>query len=234
VPNVKFNVGNKADAEAGGSRYTGKRPPHKTIYRVKVKRLGMKINAKNDFMLNAVLEINEPDSSPKSKYNGYGFWWNGNINDAGAGYVNQFLDSISGGKKAIREAFWAGKCRTEAKPKKGEVTPVLAIGALRISQDGMDSIVFTRLARKWEGKQELGVDRWLLESQLTEDMDDDAVDDDDDAEDVDTDVEDDDDDDDDDDDGDDDDDDDDDDSDDDAEDSDDDDDGDDDDDDPGF
>jgi hypothetical protein len=170
VPTIKFGLGNKSEAEAG-AKYTGKRPPHKTIYRVRVKRLGMKINSSGDYMLNCVCEVNESSGSAKEQYNGYGFWWNGNITDKGAGYINQFLNAISGGKKAVRDAFWGGKTRVEGKPTEKQATPVQAIGPLKIDQEGLDAIVYAELGKPFKGNQELVVGRWLMTSEVPDDAD---------------------------------------------------------------
>lgn len=173
MPNVKFGVNAKKAVDAeGGVKYTGKRPPHKTIYRVIVKRLGMKINKNEDFMLNAVLEILEPEGSPKAQYNGYGFWWNGNVTEEGAGYINQMLDSISGGKRAVKQAFWEGKCRVAEAPKKGgKAAPVEAIGPMKINPGGMEAIVYAELGQVFKNNQELAVGRWLMSSEVPDDAD---------------------------------------------------------------
>jgi len=168
LPNIKFKVGADAkDAKPSQVGYVGSRPP-KGVYRVLVKRLTLTINKNGDYMLNAVLEINEPESSPKARYNKYGFWWNGNVTDEGAGYINQFLDAISNGKSAVKDAFYAGKLRTFEAPKKGHKAAVMAIGPLRIQQEGMPAIVNTRLGKPYNGETNLAVADWLLPSQLEE------------------------------------------------------------------
>ena len=165
MPNIKLKAGSKAaDAKASRVGYVGSRPP-KGLYRVIVKRLTCTINKSDDFMLNAVLEIKEPKGTPKSKYNGYGFWWNGNLTEEGAGYINQFLDSITGGKREVRTALWDGKLRTFDVPKKGHKSQVLAIGPFKINQDGMPAVVNTRLGKPYNGEQNLAVADWLLPSQ---------------------------------------------------------------------
>jgi hypothetical protein len=165
VPTIKLKAGaNAATAKAAKIGYTGSRPP-KGLYRVLVKRLSMTLNKNEDFMLNAVLEIDEPKNSPKAKYNGYGFWWNGNCTEEGAGYINQFLDSITGGKKEVKDAFWGGKIRCFDAPKKGHKAVVQAIGPLKIQQEGMKAVVNTRLGKPYNGEQNLAVADWLLPSQ---------------------------------------------------------------------
>ena len=170
MPNIKFKAGAKAaDAKAAKVGYTGPRPP-KGVYRVKVKRLTLTVNKNDDFMLNCVAEINEPKGSPKAKFNGYGVWWNGNVTDDSAGYVNQFLDSITGGKREVRTAFWEGKLRTFDAPKKGHKAQVMAIGPFKINQEGIAAVINTRLGKPYNGEQNLQVADWLLPSQVTEEQ----------------------------------------------------------------
>lgn len=168
MPLIKLQAGAKAaEAKAARVGYTGPRPP-KGVYRVMVKRLSMTINKNGDFMLNAVCEIDEPKGTPKSKFNGYGVWWNGNCTEEGAGYINQFLDSITGGKSEVKTAFWGGKIKCFDTPKKGHKAIVQAIGPFRVNQDGMKAVINTRLNKPHNGSQELGVADWLLPSQVTQ------------------------------------------------------------------
>lgn len=167
MPNIKLAAGAKAaDAKAAKVGYTGSRPP-KGVYKVLVKRLTCTVNKNGDFMLNCVAEIAEPKGSPKSKYNGYGIWWNGNLTEESAGYVNQFLDSITGGKKEVRKALWEGKMRTFDTPKKGHKAQVMAIGPFKVRQEGILAVVNTRLGKPYNGEQNLQVADWLLPSQVT-------------------------------------------------------------------
>lgn len=194
MPNIKLAVGAKAaDAKAKKIGYTGPRPP-KGVYRVKVKRITCTVNKNGDYMLNCVAEINEPKGSSKAKFNGYGIWWNGNLTEDGAGYINQFIDSITGGKREVRTALWNGKLRTFDAPKKGHKAQVMAIGPFKINQEGIAAVVNTRLGKPYNGEQNLQVADWLLPSQVSNEQaeaaegsdedDDDIVDDDDVATDV--------------------------------------------------
>jgi hypothetical protein len=79
--------------------------PKKGVYITRMKLLRLKINSNDDHMLNGLFVIDEPKSSPKSKYNGCPMWWNGNITEQGAGYINKFLDVLG----LDRKAFWSGK-----------------------------------------------------------------------------------------------------------------------------
>jgi hypothetical protein len=174
VPNVKFQTGDKSGAkkEASGI-YNGDTPP-RGLYKVLARRLGMKINRNGDPMLNCLVEIQEPGSSSKAKYNGYGFWWNGNVTDEGAGYINQFLDAISGEDVRVRKAFWNGKCRTSEMPKKGKTVAVTAIGPLKIKQEGMPAVVSAFKGKPFKGEINLRVGDWLLPAAATEMTDDDV------------------------------------------------------------
>lgn len=170
MPNIKLKAGAKAaDAKAAKVGYTGPRPP-KGVYRVNVKRLTCTVNKNDDFMLNCVAEIAEPKGSPKSKFNGYGIWWNGNLTEDGAGYINQFLDSVTSGKKEVRTALWEGKMRTFDAPKKGHKAQVMAIGPWKVPQEGAKAIVNTRLGKPYNGEQNLQVADWLLPSQASDEQ----------------------------------------------------------------
>ncbi len=166
MPNVTFpgiNANKAKNAKKDQVSYTGPKPP-KGVYRIIIKRLGLKVNKNDDMMLNCVCEINEPEGSPKAKYNGYGFWWNGNVTDEGAGYVNQFLLAASGGKKAVVDAFWDGKVKTSEKPAKGKVAFIMAIGPLKIN-GSLDAVVNTRMSKPYQGETKLEVADWLLPSE---------------------------------------------------------------------
>lgn len=168
MPNVTFPGVNAAKAKKAKKEqigYTGKRPP-KGLYKVNVKRLGIKLNKNKELMLNCVCEIAEPEGSPKAKYNGYGFWWNGNVTDEGSGYINQFLLSITGGKQAVVDAFWDGKMKVSEKPAAGKVAFVLAIGPWK-PQAATPAIVNTRLGKPYQGEVNLAVSDWLLPSQAS-------------------------------------------------------------------
>jgi hypothetical protein len=134
----------------------------------------MKINKNNDHMLNCLVEICEPGASKKANYNGYGFWWNSNITDEGAGYINQFLDAISGEDARVKKAFWNGKCRTNKPPKKGEAVTVMAIGPLKIQQEGMPCVVAAFKGKKFNDEINLKVGDWLLPSAASDIADDDV------------------------------------------------------------
>lgn len=174
MPNVKFQTGDKSGAtkEASGI-YNGDTPP-RGVYKVLVRRLGMKINRNGDPMLNALVEIKEPGSSPKAKYNGYGFWWNGNVTDDGAGYINQFLDAISGEDARVRKAFWNGKCRVNETPKKGKTVTVMAIGPMKVQQEGMPAVVSAYKGKPYKGEVHLRVGDWLLPAAASSVSDDDV------------------------------------------------------------
>lgn len=164
----KFSVGDKSAAtlakEEGAQYYNGETPP-KGIYTGKLKRLAVSgPNRSDDFMFNGFIEIDEPKKSPKSQYNGYGIRFNLNISDQGAGYVNQFLDAISGGNAKLRSAFWARGVDLDG-PKGADTGPVLKIGGLLATPDNKITVtVNTRMNEypKGSGDWSLQVGQFLL------------------------------------------------------------------------
>ena len=138
---MKFNIDGGAEAEAntggGGVGYSGPTPP-KGTYRVRLKRMELKMNKNDDPMFSILLEIAERKGSKLAKYNGYGVWHNLNVTDQGKGYVNGFLDALAGksqvAQKKMRRAFWETGIVTEGKTDLGHV---LKIGTTKVnSPDG--------------------------------------------------------------------------------------------------
>lgn len=142
--------------------------PPKGIYRLRVKRLTIRKNSKQDWMLNAVGEIAEPKDSSKAKYNAYGCWFNLNVNEKGARGINAFLDALSGGNQAVREKFWGNGIKVsedKAKPS------VLAIGPLKINPEGMYAHALLRNGTDQTGAKKLDVDRFLMRNGAPEEAD---------------------------------------------------------------
>lgn len=162
---IKFDIGASSDEAskmegAGGARYDGPMPP-KDTYRVIIKRLAMKTNKNKDPMINGVAEINEPEGSNKAKFNGYGIWFNQNVTKQGAGYVNQFLDAISGGDEAIRKGFWTKGVSVEDQQNlKNAITKIA--GKLRVNSDGMPAKLSAKNGEDQNGNPRLEVGAWLL------------------------------------------------------------------------
>lgn len=171
MPVVKFGVGSKAvDAEPEGFQpYDGPMPP-KGIYNVIVKRLRLKKNRNDDWMLNGIAEISEPGDNKKSKYNGYTTWVNQNITEQGSGYVNAMLDGLSGGNRAVRKAFWLKGAKTDNDKK----TPyILAIGPMKVDQNGMPARVSLIDGKDQNGNHKMDVGSWLpLKKKKSRDEDD--------------------------------------------------------------
>lgn len=164
---IKFDIGKSsteaANAEGGGgTRYAGPVPP-KDTYRVTIKFMVMKKNRNKDNMITGVAEINEPESSKKSKFNGYGIFFNQNVTAQGAGYVNQFLDAISGGDAALRKAFWDKGVSVDESKEIAGGHPITKIGGkLRVpEQDGLDAVLAAKEG-SYNGEDRLEVGSWLL------------------------------------------------------------------------
>lgn len=158
MPKRTFKVsGNAADAELSGNFYDGETPPPGT-YDVILKKMRLKENKNGDDMLNLLYEINEPKSSEKFEYNGYGFWENRNVTDSGAPFVNQFLDAFGFDKKA----FWAGVVLDEEDPPN-----VTKIGAKRFTGEHA-----ARVGTKndpYNGEDRLAITRFLKPKEADED-----------------------------------------------------------------
>lgn len=126
VKTMKFNIGgNAANREPGVKEYAGK-VPRDGSYRVKLKFALIIKNSNGDPMITGLAEINEKKGSSQAQYNGYGIWFQQNITDQGAGYVNSLLEAWTDGsetaKQEIKEAFWeeGPKVKQGDKPFKGQ------------------------------------------------------------------------------------------------------------------
>lgn len=150
--------------------YDGPVPP-KGVYRGKLKRLALKKNKNGDWMFNGVVEINET-SRHKKQYNGYGAWFNQNITESGAPFVNAFLDAL-GLSKAQKKAFWGSTgVKTETGDSKDGPHPVEAIGGFRVKEEM--PIVFLGKRDSYNGEERLQVGRFLVADQVksSDDVDD--------------------------------------------------------------
>jgi hypothetical protein len=158
MPVRKWKVaGSAAEAEPGegGQRYSGEVPPAGQ-YRVHLKTLRIKPNKNNDDMLNGILEIAEEDGS-NTEYNGFGFWFNLNITEQGAGWVNNFLDAFG----FDRTTFWKNGATVDNDDP--ETPAILKIGSKKVTKD------MYAVANCWEKKAtkaypdaSLDLDRFLL------------------------------------------------------------------------
>lgn len=115
MPQFKLPGFGQEQVEAQGGEfkpYDGPLPPKNKRVRVKIKQFKIKINKSGNPMFTCLAEIAAPKSHPMAQYNGAAAWWNGNLTQQGAGYVNDFLQAIAGsatlGKK-LSEAVWVGK-----------------------------------------------------------------------------------------------------------------------------
>lgn len=147
---MKFKVGGSAKkAEAGSAGYAGEMPPA-GAYRVKLKRFTITDNKNDEPMIQGVGEINEPKDSPNAKYNGYGIWFQQNVTDQGAGYVNGLLDAMAGDEftaAKLRDAFWDDGVKVKEDEKKSKsnkpIFHVLRIGDFKVgSPKGEVEVIF--------------------------------------------------------------------------------------------
>jgi hypothetical protein len=74
--------------------YDGDKPPGGVVYAGRLTRLSVKANKNDDPMINGLVLVDEPKGAAKSKYNGYPIWFNQNVTEQGAPYVNQFLAAL--------------------------------------------------------------------------------------------------------------------------------------------
>lgn len=181
------------EVEAQGGSFTvyeGPLPPKNKRVRVKVKNVKIKINSAGNPMLKAIAEIAAPKGHPMAEYNGAVAFWNGNLTKQGAGYVNEFLQSIAGsatvGKK-LSEAVWLGKhgginLGGDGKPKKDADTVVNAIGTIKFSPDKdrfAEIVTAHSKVNKGDRKGEidLAVGSWVLPKPVDKTPDDQPVED---------------------------------------------------------
>lgn len=152
----------------GAGFYEGSVPP-KGIYVTKLKFLKLKENRHGQPMLNGILEINEPEGSEKSKYNGYGIWFNQNVTRQGAGYLNKFLDALC--PKSVDRTKFRKMFYNQLIVDNSEDPPVVEkIGTVRI--DGKDHRVVVDTKRgSYQGDDKLEVRNYLL-AKLDEDVED--------------------------------------------------------------
>lgn len=175
----KVNFGMKKHAStksktSGGNFYDGE-VPTKGPYIGLLKRLELVYNSSDDHMLRGLLEIDEPKKSKSSKYNGYGVWFNQNVTDVGAPYLNAFLEALAGddpGKqKSIKNAFWGPGPTIAGKSDEGHV---LKIGSLKIgSPEGKLHVAFNGRRKKYDDEYKLIVGSWLIMEGSDDEEDDD-------------------------------------------------------------
>ena len=175
MPKFKGGFGINADEaienEFDGSTlgYQGPTPPAGP-FRGILKRLEMKRTSEtaqkypNNPMLNILVEIKEPEGSPKAKYNGYGIWNNQLITEQSQPYVNAFLNSLAGGDekkaRAIKTWFWKEQINTE----RSDGGHILAIGKFKINSPDAEIpvIVSTKRGDDNQGGERLEIKRWLV------------------------------------------------------------------------
>ena len=175
------NVSDAINADAGDVQvgYDGPVPPP-GIYRGRLKRMELTETgptSKNPGtpMLRMLVEIDDTNEKRK-KYNGYGIWNNQTITEKSQGFVNQVIESITGGNaakaKAVKTWFWKEQINTE----KADGGHILAIGKFKINSPEADIpvIVDTKKKRTNEQYPEEGLEikRWLVpNSDSVEDSD---------------------------------------------------------------
>lgn len=180
MPRFKLEgFGNEVkEAEAGTfAPYDGPIPPSKTLLRVKVKQLRLKVNKNNDFMLNCVVEVDMPAGHDSAKYNGCPAWWNGNLTKESAGYVNAFLRSIAGSEpkaKRLINDFWdkgMGLIGGD-KPTKDKPLLIKALGSMPIDPEKPPTgYILSKTKSKYKGapgEKEMDVAEWVLPKSATE------------------------------------------------------------------
>ncbi|WPH58013.1 hypothetical protein SEA_LUCKYLEO_65 [Gordonia phage LuckyLeo] len=177
------DVNEAINADAGDAQvgYTGPVPP-KGIYRGRLKRMeltktGPNSKAPGTPMLRMLVEIDEPKDSKNAKYNGYGIWNNQTVTKQSTGFVNQMLESLTGGieskAKAVKTWFWKAQLNTE-EPDGGHI---LAIGKLKINSPEADIPVIVSTKNKRTNAEYpdpgLEISRWLVPKDSDDNADDD-------------------------------------------------------------
>lgn len=151
MPALKFPgmPAEPGEASGGFTAYDGPVPPA-GVYHGVVKFIKVKTNRNGDPMLNGVIEIDESDKS-KSKYNGYGIWFNQNVTEQGAPYLNSFLVALG----CTYKEFIGGKVSTD----NDEPPKILRIGRLNLTGD--NKIVVATKRSTYNGTERLEVSRYM-------------------------------------------------------------------------
>lgn len=162
--NVKDAVGKEA---TGGTFYDGPPPPYKVPLRGIVKRvtIGAIKSGPNKGAprINMLVEVKEPKGSKNAKYNEFGVWHGLNITDQGAGYVNQWLNSLAGpsevAQKKLQKAFWgAGGVKVDGDDH------LIAIGTFKInSPTGTSPVAFVgKRGTDQDGEERFEIGSFLI------------------------------------------------------------------------
>lgn len=132
--------------------YDGPMPPA-GVYSVVIKRLGVKENRNGDDMLNGLAEIRESKGSGKSKFNGYGFWFNQNVTDQGKPYLLQFLKALG--------LSWKDFTDRAILEDKDRPTNVTKIGTVKFNDGNEPEARVNTKRDTYEGDVRLAVRNWL-------------------------------------------------------------------------
>jgi hypothetical protein len=151
MPALKFPgmPAEPGEASGGFTAYDGPIPPA-GVYNGVVKFIKVKTNRNGDPMLNGVIEIDESDGS-KKKYNGYGIWFNQNVTEQGAPYLNAFLVALG----CTYKEFVGGKVSTD----NDDPPKILRIGRLNLTGD--NKIVVATKRSTYNGTERLEVSRYM-------------------------------------------------------------------------
>ena len=136
----KFKVPGGKDARAESKEWTGPPPPN-GVYRTKLKKLFIKPNNSGVQMLCGLAEIIDKDH-PKAR--GYGIWFQQNIDEKGAPYVNQVLDAIGGGGDAgedLINTFWAKGPTAVANEKYKGRFDIKRIGTFKVEGEDIEIMI---------------------------------------------------------------------------------------------
>jgi hypothetical protein len=136
MPKVKWALSGDTEELEGGSFYDGACPP-KGMYVVALKRMGLKVNKSGDDMWNALVEIRETRNA-KKKFNGYAFWFNRNLTEAGARFVRNFVEK---GLGIPWEKFLKMGAVTESTDKP---TNVVSLAGVKIANEPLMTIMAKR------------------------------------------------------------------------------------------
>lgn len=91
----KVSLPNFDDIEPAGDfvNYVGPVPP-RGLYRTKLGTVKLVKNNSGDPMFKLVYEIDEPEGSPKARYNGYAIWHNANMTRKSAPFVKAMFIAL--------------------------------------------------------------------------------------------------------------------------------------------
>jgi hypothetical protein len=163
---VKFNIDGADEVDSGGNGFYDGPVPPKGMYRVSLGLVRLRRSSKTkEPMFEVLVRVDEPQSSDKAKYNGYGLWNYPMITMDGAPRTNGFLDAFGFSRKAVWKSASGGiKIDDSSKDDSKRILgDVVKIGTKTVNLEGeMAARVTTRFEKGKDGNDDrLNISRWM-------------------------------------------------------------------------